>query len=153
MTVLHCILREKIPCKKKDTLHQPALNDAEGKVEIKRTINHKDSCIVTLGTYSEFEFKNMAILNKLRNVVFGNYIGKNMKEFIHNDTIIPYQRCYWKTKSPGLLNHLQLIYIKGLFINVYAEKLKYIKAYSENESWDWKLFLNEKITKIELGIE
>ena len=125
----------------------------EGEVEIKRTITHKDSCVFSYGTYSEFEFKNLSLLNKIRNIAFGNYIGKTVNDFLYNDSIVNYPHCYWISEPKGYLKYLQLEFAKGLYVNVYAEKLKYIKQYNKDEKWDWKLFLKEKITKIEVEIE
>jgi hypothetical protein len=78
---------------------------------------------------------------------FRTFLGKEVYNFLLDDSIRNYRRFYLVMEPPGALHCGSIIYKNGDEICVYADKLKYLNRYSDS-GWDKALFYRETITSI-----
>jgi hypothetical protein len=100
----------------------------------------------------ELNSDEKALLEKLEKVEKQVFIGKTVSSFIKQSTIKSYKDYYFANEPPGHLNSLALVYSDKVFIEIYAQELKYMKSFSATLEWDLKVYSKEKIREIRLYV-
>jgi len=93
------------------------------------------------------------VRNLLLKVNLNQYIGKTVGELLVNDTIKRYKKYFFIDEPPCVLSSLNLIFARGLHLQIRAYPLKYTPRFSKTEDFDFNLFKKEKIRTLRIDRE
>lgn len=114
---------------------------------------YKKLIIVTLiSIYSCASLKKDSTSNFMfDNKVYENFLGKEVFNFLVNDSFRNYQDISFFDQKPASLSGLMLSYSDGTVVYLYVDKFQFQEKFNITRNWDMNLLYKEKISRIKVN--
>lgn len=94
-----------------------------------------------------------AIFEMLKTINTAALIGKPVDLALKDPFLSKCEQAFFTDEPPGNLSSLTLVYSTKVYVQIYAEDLKYVPAFNKERKWSVEDFRKEAVSDIQIIFE